>query len=142
MFDRVYTVGCFDYFHYGHISLLTRMKKYGKKLIVGIHDDKSIEELKNLRPDQHEPLETRMANVKQYADIVYVIPHKNPTFYVNCVLMNEDNMENACFIRGNDMPNFPGRDLIENKISIKFLEYTHGISSTQIRKQKMEHNSI
>ena len=30
--DRVYTVGCFDLFHTGHITLLQRMKALGKQV--------------------------------------------------------------------------------------------------------------
>ena len=38
--DKVYTVGCFDLFHYGHIHLFERMSSMGKKLIVGVHDSR------------------------------------------------------------------------------------------------------
>ncbi len=38
--DNVYTVGCFDLFHYGHIHLFERMASIGKKLIVGVHDSR------------------------------------------------------------------------------------------------------
>ena len=133
MYDRVYTIGCFDFFHYGHKRLLERLKQKGDKLIVGVHDDSSIEKLKNLKPDEHDPIETRMNNVKQIADIVYVIPDTDPTFYLKCIVRDDDNMENSCFMRGDDMPNFPGKDFVENKISIEYLSYTQGISSTKIR---------
>ena len=75
-----------------------------------------------------------MTNVKQYADVVFVIPDKDPTFFLKCIITNDDNKQNACFIRGDDMLNFPGRELIENIMSIHFLHYTEGISSTNIRK--------
>jgi bifunctional ADP-heptose synthase (sugar kinase/adenylyltransferase) len=38
--DNVYTVGCFDLFHYGHIHLFERMGSIGKTLIVGVHDSR------------------------------------------------------------------------------------------------------
>lgn len=136
MFDRIYTVGCFDYFHHGHELLFKKMREYGKTIIVGIHDDKSIEELKNLNPDQHEDLQTRMSKVKKFCDIVYVIPHKDPTFFLKCIVRDDDTNETACFIRGDDMPNFPGKEFINSKMSIKYLPYTTGISSTQIRLNK------
>lgn len=132
-YERIYTIGCFDYFHYGHQKLLEDMKKRGKIIIVGIHDDDSLEKLKNLSIDEHQPIKTRLSNVKKYADIVYVIPDKNPTFYLDCILRNDDNKKTSCYIRGDDMPNFPGRELVENRISLEFLPYTVGISSTQIR---------
>lgn len=38
--DKVYTVGCFDLFHHGHVLLMKRMKEIGKKVIVGVHDSR------------------------------------------------------------------------------------------------------
>ncbi len=133
MFDRVYTVGCFDYFHHGHEVILNKLKEFGKTVIVGIHDDESIEQLKKLQPDQHENLVVRMEKVKKFCDIVFVIPHKDPTFFLKCMIRQDDNHETACFIRGDDMPNFPGKELVQNIMSIKYVPYTLGISSTAIR---------
>ena len=70
-FERIYTVGCFDHFHYGHKILLQKMKEFGKTVIVGVHDDLSIEQLKNLKTTDHEDIQTRMQNVKQLVDVVY-----------------------------------------------------------------------
>lgn len=30
--ERVYTVGCFDLFHHGHVKLLKQMRRFGKKV--------------------------------------------------------------------------------------------------------------
>lgn len=38
--DKVYTIGCFDLFHYGHVQLINRMRELGKKVIVGVHDSR------------------------------------------------------------------------------------------------------
>ena len=40
--DKVYTVGCFDLFHHGHIKLIERMREIGKKVIVGVHDSRRL----------------------------------------------------------------------------------------------------
>ena len=135
-YDRIYTIGCFDWFHYGHIRLLNRLKDNCNTLIVGVHDDDSIEKLKNLEPKDHQQIKERMANVKKYADIVYIIPDTDPTFFLNCIIRDDDNKETACYMRANDMLHFPGRDLVEKKISLEFVEYTEGISSTDIRSKK------
>ena len=42
----VFTNGCFDLIHKGHINLLTVASKYGDKLIVGINSDESVKKLK------------------------------------------------------------------------------------------------
>ena len=47
----VFTNGCFDILHPGHIDLLERAKKLGSKLIVGINSDESVRKIKgNGRP--------------------------------------------------------------------------------------------
>jgi len=131
-YDIIYTIGCFDHFHYGHKNILNKMKNMGKTLIVGVHDDTSLEKLKNLRKSDHQNIQKRMRNVKQIADHVYIIPDTDPTFYLKSMINFN---QNSCYVRGNDMPNFPGRKSIEGKIDIKFMNYTKGISSTDIRKK-------
>lgn len=42
----VFTNGCFDILHPGHIDLLTRAKALGTKLIVGINSDASVRKIK------------------------------------------------------------------------------------------------
>src|SRR5438445_8393529 len=42
----VFTNGCFDILHAGHIDLLERAKAYGTKLIVGINGDESVRAIK------------------------------------------------------------------------------------------------
>ena len=47
----VFTNGCFDILHIGHIKLLKECKKLGSKLIIGINSDESIKRIKgNDRP--------------------------------------------------------------------------------------------
>lgn len=38
--DKVYTIGCFDLFHHGHVQLMKRMRELGKKVVVGVHDSR------------------------------------------------------------------------------------------------------
>ena len=42
----VFTNGCFDILHPGHIDLLTRARSLGTKLIVGINSDRSVRAIK------------------------------------------------------------------------------------------------
>jgi D-beta-D-heptose 7-phosphate kinase/D-beta-D-heptose 1-phosphate adenosyltransferase len=47
----VFTNGCFDILHYGHLHLLREARKLGDRLIVGINSDASVKRLKgNSRP--------------------------------------------------------------------------------------------
>ena len=42
----VFTNGCFDMLHTGHIHLLKEAKKYGDQLIIGLNSDDSVKRLK------------------------------------------------------------------------------------------------
>ena len=44
----VFTNGCFDIIHPGHIDLLKRARSFGTKLIVGINSDKSVQSIKGV----------------------------------------------------------------------------------------------
>ena len=45
---KVFTNGCFDILHPGHIDLLTRAKAMGDRLIVGINSDASTRAIKGV----------------------------------------------------------------------------------------------
>lgn len=50
----VFTNGCYDLIHSGHINLLSNSKSKGDKLIVGLNSDRSVKKLKgNDRPIQN-----------------------------------------------------------------------------------------
>ena len=54
----VFTNGCFDIIHSGHIELLSAAKEKGDRLVVGLNGDQSVKRLKgNERPLQ--PVEDR-----------------------------------------------------------------------------------
>ena len=46
----VFTNGCFDVLHRGHIDYLEKSKKLGTKLIIGLNSDASVRRLKIGRP--------------------------------------------------------------------------------------------
>jgi rfaE bifunctional protein nucleotidyltransferase chain/domain len=46
----VFTNGCFDVLHRGHVEYLEKSKALGNKLIVGLNSDASVRELKPGRP--------------------------------------------------------------------------------------------
>lgn len=46
----VFTNGCFDIIHSGHVDFLNRSKEYGQILIIGLNTDESIFRLKGYRP--------------------------------------------------------------------------------------------
>ena len=135
MYDRIYTIGCFDFLHEGHIKLINSMKKMGKTIIVGIHDNNSLKKLKNLSDGEYQDIFIRVKNLKKHVDHIYIIPDTDPTLYLFSILSKYDNKFNSCFVRANDNINFPGINIIKDLISIEYLPYTNTISSSQIRKK-------
>ena len=74
----VFTNGCFDILHAGHLSYLEAAKKLGDKLIVGINNDSSVSKLKGKgRPIN--PLEERMALIQALKCVDYVVPFSEDT---------------------------------------------------------------
>lgn len=134
--DKVYTVGCFDLFHHGHIRLIERMRKLGKTVIVGVHDSRSIYKLKNRVPVDSTTL--RMLNVKKHADVVFCISGTDPSPFMSCVVNLRDN-QTSLYVRGDDMLDFPSKQTVETLMPITYLPYTQGVSSTQLRKQNYGH---
>ncbi|XP_005101562.2 uncharacterized protein LOC101860260 [Aplysia californica] len=129
--ERVYTIGCFDLFHHGHVTLLNRMRTFGKKVIVGVHDSRSIYQLKKRVPI--DSTVTRMRNVKRHADEVFCVAGTDPTSFIDNIF-DRSMTGSAIYVRGDDMPDFPARKLCESLMTVKFLPYTPGVSSTKLRK--------
>ncbi|MGN0224249.1 MAG: D-glycero-beta-D-manno-heptose 1-phosphate adenylyltransferase [Muribaculaceae bacterium] len=76
----VFTNGCFDILHAGHIALLQKAKELGDVLIVGLNTDSSVAELKgSSRPVNK--LEHRAAVLSALWCVDYVIPFSTTTPY-------------------------------------------------------------
>lgn len=74
----VFTNGCFDLLHEGHLHLLKEAKKLGDILIVGINDDASVKRLKGeKRPI--EALEVRTRKLMDLENVDYVVPFSEDT---------------------------------------------------------------
>ena len=76
-FDLVFTNGCFDILHTGHLSLLNFAKKQGSKLIVAVNSDESIGRLKPGRPFIN--LYDRMTVLANLSCVDYVVSFTDDT---------------------------------------------------------------
>lgn len=75
----VFTNGCFDIIHKGHIELLKYCKSIGKKVIVGLNSDKSIKKLKgNDRPINNEEDRKLLLSSLRYVDEVIIFDQETP----------------------------------------------------------------
>ena len=75
----VFTNGCFDILHTGHIGLLKFAKNYGDKLIVAINSDDSIKKLKgDNRPINSENDRKAILQSLDCVDEVVIFDDENP----------------------------------------------------------------
>lgn len=74
----VFTNGCFDVLHSGHIHLFRKAKEYGDILIVAVNDDLSVQNLKGAgRPVF--PLDERLEVLEAIEVIDYLTSFAQPT---------------------------------------------------------------
>jgi D-beta-D-heptose 7-phosphate kinase/D-beta-D-heptose 1-phosphate adenosyltransferase len=75
----VFTNGCFDILHRGHIEMLRSSKKLGNHLVVGLNTDKSIKRLKgNSRPINNESDRKVMLESLDFVDEVILFDEDTP----------------------------------------------------------------
>jgi D-beta-D-heptose 7-phosphate kinase/D-beta-D-heptose 1-phosphate adenosyltransferase len=74
----VFTNGCFDILHRGHVTYLSRAKSMGDVLIVGMNDDAGVRQIKGQgRPIN--PLDDRMEVLAALSCVDHVAPFAEPT---------------------------------------------------------------
>lgn len=75
----VFTNGCFDIMHKGHIHSLTKAASFGKHLIVGLNSDKSIQRIKKAgRPIQDEQSRALVLAALACVDAVVIFDQDTP----------------------------------------------------------------
>jgi D-beta-D-heptose 7-phosphate kinase / D-beta-D-heptose 1-phosphate adenosyltransferase len=75
----VFTNGCFDLLHPGHIFLLNEAKKAGDRLIVGLNTDSSVQRLKGpTRPIQQERDRAFVLSSLQCVDLIVLFEEDTP----------------------------------------------------------------
>ena len=75
----VFTNGCFDILHAGHIKLLKESKKLGDKLIIGLNNDESIRNLKGKeRPINNNYNRSIMLAAFSFVDLIVFFSDETP----------------------------------------------------------------
>jgi rfaE bifunctional protein nucleotidyltransferase chain/domain len=128
----VFTNGCFDLIHRGHVEYLSQAKNFGDLLLVGINSDKSVRRLKGKnRPFVRENDRAYILSQLIPVDYVYVFNEDNPYDLIKLVEPN-------ILIKGSDysLNEIIGRDLVEKNggrvITIPLIE---GKSTTDLIKK-------
>ena len=75
----VFTNGCFDIIHHGHLKLLEHCKMLGSTVIVGLNSDASIKKLKGInRPINNERDRKFLLEALVYVDEVHIFDEETP----------------------------------------------------------------
>jgi rfaE bifunctional protein nucleotidyltransferase chain/domain len=127
----VFTNGCFDVLHFGHVSYLAEARNLGDVLIIGLNSDSSVKKLKG----ESRPINDENARAMLLASLVFVDA---------VVIFNEDTPEKIIkminpkiLVKGGDykIENIAGADfVIENGGSVEVISFVEGYSSSKIIK--------
>lgn len=125
----VFTNGCFDLLHPGHVDYLTQAKKLGDALIVGINDDNSVRKLKGeARPINS--LQDRMLMLAALEAVDFVIPFSEET-----PLRLIETIEPNVLVKGGDYKekDIVGAEFVKcNNGAVHIISFLEGYSSTQL----------
>ena len=85
----VFTNGCFDLLHAGHVTYLEAAKKRGDKLILGLNTDRSVSALKGAsRPVVNESDRARVLAALESVDAVILFDEDTPLKLINTIKPN------------------------------------------------------
>jgi D-beta-D-heptose 7-phosphate kinase/D-beta-D-heptose 1-phosphate adenosyltransferase len=75
----IFTNGCFDILHPGHIKVFKEAKKKGDVLVLGLNSDSSIKKIKGKkRPILNEKSRIEVLNAIEYIDYIIVFQEDTP----------------------------------------------------------------
>ena len=82
----VFTNGCFDLIHAGHVDYLNAAKKEGDILFVGLNSDKSVKKIKGIkRPVICEEQRAKVLSALQSVDFVSIFDEPDPLMLIYAV---------------------------------------------------------
>jgi len=127
--EVVFTNGCFDIIHKGHIEVLARSADLGDKLIVGLNSDQSIQKLKGEdRPIIDEESRAILLAALSFVDAIILFSEETPLKLINTLLPD-------ILAKGGDyeIKTIVGHKIVqENGGKVKLVPFLDGFSSTTI----------
>ena len=85
----VFTNGCFDLVHRGHVEVLANTSDLGDKLIIGLNSDISIQELKGeKRPIIDENSRAILLASLQFVDAIVLFSEETPEKLIETIIPN------------------------------------------------------
>ncbi len=127
--EVVFTNGCFDLIHIGHLKYLEEAKSLGQKLVIGLNSDASVSRLKGVsRPIKDVKNRSYLLACLQMVDLVVVFEEDTPLKLIEAI-------QPDILVKGGDwsVDQIVGSDYVLKKggkvLSLQFLE---GYSSTNL----------
>jgi rfaE bifunctional protein nucleotidyltransferase chain/domain len=128
----VFTNGCFDLLHLGHIDYLAKSKDLGDKLIIGVNTDDSVRRLKGVyRPLQDENSRLHILAALEFVDAVILFNEDTPYELIKKI-------QPDVLVKGADykIEDIVGYDIVTScGGSVKTIEYLEGYSTTSIEQR-------
>jgi rfaE bifunctional protein nucleotidyltransferase chain/domain len=123
----VFTNGCFDIIHIGHIRYLKEAKALGDVLVIGLNSDKSVSGIKPNRPINPQNHRAEVLSSLEMVDYVALFNEQTP--YELIKLLQPD-----ILVKGGDWKkeDIVGSDIAKETHS---LPYTKGVSTSEIIKR-------
>ncbi len=125
----VFTNGCFDIIHRGHIEVLARTADLGDKLIIGLNSDSSIQKLKGKsRPIMDEKSRAILLASLAFIDAVVLFSEDTP---INLI----STLKPDILAKGGDykISKIVGHEIVQkNGGEVKLVPFVDGFSSTHI----------
>ena len=125
----VFTNGCFDLVHRGHIEVLANTADLGDKLIIGLNSDSSIKELKGEnRPIMDEISRAILLASLQFVDAIVFFSEETPYKLIETLIpdvLAKGGDYKVTEIAGNGV-------VLENGGEVILVPFIDGVSSTKI----------
>lgn len=123
----VFTNGCFDLLHVGHIRYLAQAKKLGDFLIIGLNSDSSVKELKGKdRPINSFDDRATLLSAIESVDLVIMFEEQTPENLIKDIVPD-------ILVKGGDynIEDIVGyQTVMQNGGQVKTLSFYDGYSST------------
>ena len=128
-FKLVFTNGCFDLLHKGHLDLLSNAAGFGDKLFVGLNSDKSVKKLKgDSRPKQNERTRAQKLLELKYVNHVIIFEDLTPQKLIHAISPD-------VLVKGGDYKKSEivgAKHVISSGGVVKIVPLTPGFSTTSI----------
>lgn len=125
----VFTNGCFDILHLGHVDYLEKARNLGDRLVVGLNTDASVSRLKGPeRPIVGEVSRSRVMAALSFVDAVTFFDEDTPFELINNILPD-------VLVKGSDYltENIVGADIVvQNGGKVETVDLVEGFSTSSI----------